>query len=386
MKIMRFNKLSMAFLATAALAAGACQKSIEYRDVVYFTGTETSPVTSMYVEGPTAMGLTVTSSSKVTSDMTVGVKVDPDALKSFSASQGIEYQMLPEGSYKLNEEQFIIENGKSVSLPVNFEILSMDDFEDGALYCVPVRLTETSNGMDILNASRTTYIVINQIITTQGPNLAQSHYVSFPTIINNPMYNNMPACTMEIRVLMNSFYSASANPGIASVIGVEENFLLRFGDISCDKNQLQYAGRGASITSSSHFSPGVWYHIAVVDNGSTLTLYVNGNVEGTVDSSGKSAINLAWDYMDGFHIGFSERGRMMNGVVSEARVWNRALNVIELENNQCYVDPSSDGLIGYWRLDELVDGKFKDLTGNGNDGVPSGNFKWYEGLKCPVID
>ena len=113
---------------------------------------------------------------------------------------------------------------------------------------------------------------------------------------------------------------------------------------------------------------------------------MNGNVEGTVDSSGKSAINLAWDYMDGFHIGRSETGRLIDGVLSEARVWNRALNVIELENNQCYVDPKSDGLIGYWRLDELVDGKFKDLTGNGNDGEPTASVKWYEGLKCPVVE
>ncbi len=383
---MNLNKITSLFLATAALAAGACQKSIEYKDVVYFTGTESSAVTSMYVEGPTSLGLTVTSSNKLESEMSVGVKVDPSALPAFSESQGIEYKMLPDGSYKLDENSFKIEAGKNVSLPVKFEILSMDDFEDGALYCVPITLTETSNGMSILNASKTTYVVINQIITTQGPNLGQSYYISFPTIINNSLYNNMSACTMEIRVLMNSFYSASSNPGIASVMGVEENFLLRFGDISCDKNQLQYAGRGASITSSSHFNTGTWYHIAVVDDGSNLTLYVNGNVEGSVESSGKSAINLAWDYMDGFHIGRSERGRLMNGIVSEARVWNRALNVIELENNQCYVDPASEGLIGYWRLDELVDGKFKDLTGNGNDGEPSSSVKWYEGLKCPVID
>lgn len=384
--MMKINKFASLFLATAAFAAGACQKSIEYRDVVYFTGTENSPVTSMYVEGPTSLGLTVTTSNKLESEMTVGVEVDPAALDAFSASQGIEYKMLPEGSYKLDENVFTIEAGKNVSLPVQFEITSMDDFEDGALYCVPITLKETSNGMDVLKSSKTTYVVINQIITTQGPDFNQSYYISFPTIINNSMFSNMSACTMEIRVKMDNFYSASANPGIASVMGVEENFLLRFGDISCDKNQLQYAGRGASITSSSHFNTGTWYHIAVVDNGSTLTLYVNGNVEGTVDSSGKSAINLAWDYMDGFHIGRSERGRLMDGVVSEARVWNRALNVIELENNQCYVDPNSEGLIGYWRLNELVDGKFKDLTGNGNDGEPSGNVAWYEGLKCPVVD
>ena len=50
------------------------------------------------------------------------------------------------------------------------------------------------------------------------------------------------------------------------------------------------------------------------------------------------------------------------------------------------MDPNSEGLIGYWRLNELVDGKFKDLTGNGNDGTPTAGVAWYEGLKCPVID
>ncbi|HBN01260.1 MAG TPA: hypothetical protein DD383_01300, partial [Rikenellaceae bacterium] len=86
----------------------------------------------MYVEGPTALGLTVTASSKLESDVTVGVKVDPTTLAAFSQSQGVDYVMLPEGSFKLDENSFKIEAGKNVSLPVNFEITSMDDFEDGA--------------------------------------------------------------------------------------------------------------------------------------------------------------------------------------------------------------------------------------------------------------
>lgn len=377
----------MILLATATLFAAACQESLEYQDVVYFTGTENTAITSMYVEGPTALGLTVTSSAKLGSTVTVGVQVAPEALEAFNNANGTAYKMLPEGSYKLAETAFTIEAGKNVSIPVSFEILSMDDFEDGVIYCAPIRLTDTSNGMSVLEASRITYVVINQIITTKGPDFGQQHYISMPTMINNPMFSDMGTCTMEIRVRMDKFYAASANPGIASVIGVEENFLLRFGDISCDKNQLQYAGRGASVTSSSHFNTDTWYHLAVVDNGTTLTLYVDGNVEGTVDSSGKSAINLAYDWMDGFHIGYSERGRLMDGVVSEARVWNRALSPIELVNNQCYVDPASEGLVCYWRLDGLVDGVFQDLTGNGNHGQPSTtNLTWYEGLKCPVID
>lgn len=377
----------MFFLATAALAAGACQESIQYADVVYFTGTENSPVTSMYVDGPSSMGITVTSSAKLSSEMTVDVEVNGAAVDAYNAAHGTAYKMLPEGSYKLSSSNLKIEAGKNVSLPVNFEILSMDDFEEGVAYCAPLTITGTSNGMKVLEASRTTYVLISQIITTKGLETRGNNYVSFPSITNNAMYHNMTACTMEIRVYMNSFYSESSNPGIASVMDVEENFLLRFGDISCKKNQLQYAGRGASVTSKSQFNTKQWYHLAVVDDGTNLVLYVDGEIEGQVASSGKAAIDLAWDYMDGFHIGFSERGRLMDGIVSEARVWNRALNAIELENNQCYVDPKSEGLIGYWRLDGLDEnGKFVDMTGNGNHGTPNRAPAWSGDIKCPVID
>ena len=384
---MKNNILTMFFLATAALAAGACQESIQYADVVYFTGTENSPVTSMYVDGPSSMGITVTSSAKLSSEMTVDVEVNGAAVDVYNAAHGTAYKMLPEGSYKLSSSNLKIEAGKNVSLPVNFEILSMDDFEEGVAYCAPLTITGTSNGMKVLEASRTTYVLISQIITTKGLETRGNNYVSFPSITNNAMYHNMTACTMEIRVYMNSFYSESSNPGIASVMGVEENFLLRFGDISCKKNQLQYAGRGASVTSKSQFNTKQWYHLAVVDDGTNLVLYVDGEIEGQVASSGKAAIDLAWDYMDGFHIGFSERGRLMDGIVSEARVRNRALNAIELENNQCYVDPKSEGLIGYWRLDGLDEnGKFVDMTGNGNHGTPNRAPAWSGDIKCPVID
>lgn len=372
-------------LAAAALIAAGCQETLEYTDVVFFTGTETSATTSLYVEGPTSLGLTVTSSCKMSETITVSVEIDASAIDTYNEANGTSYVMLPDGSYDLASSVFTIESGSSVSNPMNFEILSMDDFNDGDLYCVPITLTGTSNGMKILEASKTIYVVISQIITTQAPNLQGSNYVSFPTTINNSTYSDLSACTMEARVKMDRWQTSS--PYISSIVGVEENFLLRFGDVSCDNNQLQYAGRGASVTSVDSFNTDTWYHVYVVDDGSTLTLYVDGEQQGTTDSSGKDAIDLGWNYCDGFHVGFSETGRKLYGTVSEVRVWTRALTVTELENNQCYVDPSSEGLLGYWRLDELdEDGYFTDLTGNGNYGEPSSTSLVWEEIKCPVVD
>ena len=127
-------------IAAAVVALAGCQKSLEYRDVLYFTGTEDNPAVSMYVDGPASKNLTVSSSKVYDEDVNIAVTVDPSALEAFNAANGTSYQMLPEGSYQLSDNHFTIYAGTSVSAPVAFSIVSMDDFEEGVLYCAPVRL------------------------------------------------------------------------------------------------------------------------------------------------------------------------------------------------------------------------------------------------------
>ncbi|WP_295938079.1 DUF1735 and LamG domain-containing protein [uncultured Alistipes sp.] len=380
-------KSIITILAAAAIAVG-CQESQEYQDVVYFTGTEDSNTTSMYADGPADMGISVTASCKAPADIRVTLEFAPDELDAYNFRNGTAYQLLPNNSYSLSNNEVIISEGKHVSAATKFQLTTLNDFEEGVTYCMPLRIAGNSAGLGTLAASKVTFVVIKEIITTRCVNLRGSTYFTMSSMIGDSTLDNIDACTMECRVYMNSFPSATANPGIQSVIGVEENFLLRFGDISCDKNQLQLAGGGASVTTDTRFNTAQWYHIAVVDTGSTLTLYVNGVADMSIDSSGRGAINLGWDYRGGFHIGFSESGRLMNGYVSEARVWRRALTPAELRSNQCYVDPTSDGLIGYWRMDGLDSetGKLKDLSGHGYDGSPSNTVTWIEGIKCPIVD
>ena len=154
-------------------------------------------------------------------------------------------------------------------------------------------------------------------------------------MVDDPALKDLPACTMEIRMYANGWRTSGHM--ISSLIGVEENFLLRVGDESI-KNpaQLQLAGRGTSITAPNALSLGRWYHIAVVDNGSEMTIYIDGNAEISVDSSSSKAINLGFYYNSPFAIGMSAADvRYFNGYVSEARVWKRALTPTELKNNQC---------------------------------------------------
>ena len=380
--------------AAATLALAACKQSIPFEDVLYFTGTEVTAETSLYVDGPTEASFSVTSSSAVKKDVQVTVAIDPQGVDRYNAINGTTFQMLPEGSYELNNATVTIPAKGNQSNAFTLNITSQDEFEDGVTYCVPFMIASTTGEAQPLRNGEFMYAIVKSVIHTRGVDFNRSGYLTVGSMLNKSSLTDLGACTMEIRVKPESW--SSRNPYISTLIGVEENFLLRFGDISCDPNQLQLAGRGVSITSQMHFDVNTWYHIAIVDDGSTATLYVNGVMDSQVSSSGKGAINLASTWAGGFHIGYSaDSGRCLDGILSEARVWNRALSPVELMNNQCIIsDPKKaaqeDALLAYWKLDEAVQAgsvtQFEDLTGNGYNATLSNSFEFVDGVKCPIID
>ena len=139
---------------------------------------------------------------------------------------------------------------------------------------------------------------------------------------------------------------------------------------------------------SNNTQAGKWYHAAVVADGikQTCKLYLNGELD-KEEPMGAKGINLGQVYNSIFAIGMSEKGRYLNGYVSEARIWGRALSQIEIVNGQCSIaDPVGDArdnkLLGYWKLD--ADNKGKDLTGNGYDGNAHGSVSYTPAnIRCP---
>ena len=68
---------------------------------------------------------------------------------------------------------------------------------------------------------------------------------------------------------------SSLNPG---------DYLWRFGINNSDKPFI--AGSSLNLTANSAISLNEWFHLAIVRNTSTLTMYVNGNADGTASSQG----------------------------------------------------------------------------------------------------
>ena len=383
------KKIILALGAVVLLAS--CQKSVLYtqglydKGIVAFQGSSSGEI-SAFLEESGPVTFSISSSAKVSDDVTVNFEpaTDSVALGAFNKAQGTNYWMLPASNYALSQKAAVIKAGSASSEAVTLDV-DINNFKNGVIYCLPLKITGTSTGMTTVPGQEYAYVVIRGYVYASAANLPGGSYFEMPSTVNDPALQ-LEVCTMEIRVKANSW--AGSNPFISSLIGVEENFLLRFGDISCDPNQLQLAGQGVSITSKAHFDTGKWYHIAVVADGvkQTCDLYVNGELDSSTPMGGKG-INLGKVYNSKFAIGMSERGRYLDGQVSEARVWGRLLSPTELINNQCAIaDPVKEAaenkLLGYWKLDN--ENRGKDLTGNGFDGYAHGSVTYTPAnIRCP---
>lgn len=373
----------------AMMLLASCQEVAEFKDVIYFTGTEESPRITFTIEEPRDMGITITATNKVETDTRVLLEVgDQSMLDAYNAKTGKKYVMPPAGSFNLDKNETVIKAGNYVSESVRFGVTSLDEFVEGTNYCVPLVITGTDGDMPILESSKVMYVVINRTIISRAVDLHGRCGFNVPQFMTDPRVSALGQATMEIRVRVNSFPSANANPGISSLMGIEETFLFRFGDISIEKNQLQLApavinGKKYFTTGETRYTTGKWHQVVCVYDGSSVAIYVDGKLD-VKFGAGPGTINLNTDYFDGFWFGQSCGGRYLNGAISEARFWTRALTMNEIQDNACYVDPKTPGLLAYWRFNAVQeDGRVLDETGNGFDAIPHGSYTWIENVKCP---
>ncbi len=70
------------------------------------------------------------------------------------------------------------------------------------------------------------------------------------------------------------------------------------------------------------------------------------------------------------------RGARLNVARSEQEIWE----------NMYDVDPQTPGLIGYWKFDEGEGNVIRDWTGNGNDGVAEFDLEWPSGIEVPQLN
>lgn len=118
---------------------------------------------------------------------------------------------------------------------------------------------------------------------------------------------------------------------------------------------------------------GVWHHVAAVRQGSTISLYFDGQpLTGTPRGNVAPPLNVSNSYR--LTIGTvdqqQEPYRNLLGSVAEVRLWNRARTAAEIALN-CHtrLSPGTAGLAGYWSAEQ---GLLADFSGNNNVAQISG--------------
>ena len=194
--------------------------------------------------------------------------------------------------------------------------------------------------------------------------------------------------------------------GIGTLFGTERRFLIRHGDnmnnykewelvyvLNATESNGEYIE--SKVKSSKDLPADEWVHIAAVLDGAakTVTLYQDGEVVGsaTMDDDIRP-IDLTEEYtrqaegLQKFYLGRSyANNRDFCGLMSEVRVWNKALSADEINapNHFYKVDPASEGLVAYWKMNEGEGYLIKDHTANGNDltGEVYSGYSWSNGME-----
>lgn len=362
-----FRRLATAMTCIVGSMFTACDKYVDFKDVILVTGTETNNLVKFTVEStPASYSVTATATGKVTQDVTVNFEVDTDLIEQYNEAMDANYSVPPEGSYTLSSTTGVIKAGTNVSEPVTVRIASMDNFVDGRIYMIPVTIIGVDGPLPVLESSRTIYLKVARVFEFNSVDIADYNF--YATYHFDEALTNITAFTYEIKCYVNDWHSGSNQISRLCNWGpVNEAYpnLLRFGEAGSKVNQLQWVSAEGSAFSKTEFALDTWYTISCVYDGTSYKMYVDGVLDMNFAGAGQAyelgALELGMSY-DGY-----ENAQRFLGRIAEVRFWNRPLSATEIQGGLCGVDSEAEGLVAYWKLNEGSGDTFHDITGGGRD-------------------
>lgn len=370
-------KYLIAPIVLAAAALCGCQETAEIHPVAYMTDAQKTVVKSVTIDTPPAgTEISVSSSISVSKDTKIKISLRPDLLEAYNAKYQKNYAVPPADSYSLSGDELVISAGYSRSSEVEFTVTKLDDFQEGTTYCMPVSIESLDGGeLSILEPSRTLFIVLKTPVFSKAIYIGSSNKYKVPKFLEATELSALKEMTLECRVYVDTFSNGADN---SSVMGIEGHCAVRFGDVKIQRNMLQICRDNYQPAATAKpFDTQKWYHVAAVWNANSKewNIYIDGQFAAGTATQGET-MDLTTNDGYGFGIGALSQwqsSRPLMGYMAEVRVWSRALTEAEIANNMNYVDPQSDGLVAYWRMNEWEPNEngrgnvVRDLTGHGYD-------------------
>lgn len=310
-------------------------------------------------------------------DLNCYLSANESKVNAYNLTYGTEAILLGKDYYTITPAETTISAGKITSSPIEVSFKNLTNLDRNLTYVLPVTLTADER---VLESKSTIYYVVKAgaLINVVADMKKSAAYINW---VDPTGLTSMRKFTAEILLHPNAFQN-----GLSSVMGVEGKFLLRFGD-SEPKDQLQIATSNGNYSSPNLvMKTGEWTHLALTydSDAQEIQVYYDGILKYTAATRNIGPVNWGVSYYpnDGdptrsFYIGYSyDSGRYFDGYMSECRIWDRILTPEELnaENHFYFVEPDSEGLLAYWKLNDGGGDVIKDYSSKGNNGAPATDY------------
>lgn len=408
MTMKRYSKLGWAACAALLVLAG-CKQNDElkhhYDNHLYFsTASFVDDVrverTSDQVDRQLSRTVSVAMARPENFDVEVTFRSAPEQVGTYREGYyDPAVEMLPEGHCDLSGASLRIESGKVQSDPLEIDFVKLDELDLEKTYVLPVSVA-TSN-LPVLQSAGTVYYVFKKaslinVVADLNGNKAWPEWNEETAPVKD-----MSSFTMEALVFFYGFNTNETSP-ISTIMGIEDTFLIRVGDTTVPKNQVQIAygkqregadpgatpARGTVSDASMQLKVNRWYHLAVTFNQGEIHVYLDGKERASGNSSdiGLTTVNFAVPHSDEmdykprcFWFGYSyDDNRSFNGRIAEARIWNRALSADEINAGNHFYRVAADarGLVAYWKFNDGAGKSVRDYGPNGYNLTADHDLGW----------
>lgn len=357
---MKFRFMYAVPVALSLVASGCSQKYTAIENGLFIneaapSGQFHQQVESLVVKGETTVTIHLRLAQPVDADVHAVLALAPELVEEYNSVNSASYVQLPEEYIDFTPE-VVIPAGSISSDPVEIRISEFPT-GDGLAYCIPLKIASSDADVRIMEASgHILYLIttpLKQVVPTMNNATLPQAEGSWNVATSE--------WTLEAWVWMSAFpinNQAIFNAPVSK--GTE--IYIRFGDADVPYDKLQIKTYGSQFNSNATFEPETWYHLAFVCANNKCTMYINGQEDSSMEISGSDyVINNLQLCSSGSY--FRAQCKM-----AQVRFWSKALaaNAIRDAMNR-EVPASSEGLIGYWKLNEGSGDVYVDSSPNGRD-------------------
>ena len=354
------------------LGATGCQDDTEnFGNSIFTPSLET--VTTVNVKPTTtdAVGYVEASLAKKESqDITVTFAAAPDRTAAYNAIYSAECEPLPADYYTIPTPTATVPAGGNTTGKVEVKFHNLDRLDVSKTYVLPVVMTSQFGAL----SNDVYYFVIKEAALVSTVADMTDNYGIFSQGNQAPELEGITQITVEALLYPIDFPNM-----LATIMGIEGQFLVRIGDAGIPGNQLQLATSAGNVTDPAWtFDTGKWTFLTLTydTQSGECKVYFNGVQKGSTQTGGyHDAVNwntASGDITDGprgFYVGYAyDPNRYFNGYMSELRVWRRVLTQEEINSPFHFytVDPEAEDLAAYWKMDEGAGNNIHDYA-NGYD-------------------